>query len=397
MSAALDDDILQQTLQAYRDNGFNKTKTALQLGIPRTTLRDRLEISARRGFAPEAQLDHPVAEGFELRGYSHFTKTALGEPIWLKTRAAERDYWDFISGAISGVVPVDISTIEPLAEAPQGDIIPWLQIGDAHIGMLASEAETGSNFDIDIAEREICAAVAYLIDQAPYCERFVVNDLGDGTHYETYKALTEASGHAVDYDTRYPKMIRAYCRIMRFVIDKALTKAENVDFIANQGNHSQSNDIWIAELVRHVYAETGRVNVLANDSPFIGYRMGKTMVMVHHGHKCKPQRLREVMANDFSADWGETDFRYIDGGHVHSTNRIELAGCVWESWNNLAPNDKYAHDGGWRSKACMSLALRSKTYGETGRIRIPIERVRDIILGSGIEHYVPKVQRAFAA
>lgn len=50
-----------------------------------------------------------------------------------------------------------------------------------------------------------------------------------------------------------------------------------------------------------------------------------------------------------------------------------------ESWNQLAPGDKYAHDGGWRSRACLTCVLRSKTYGEKGRITISAEEVKDII------------------
>jgi hypothetical protein len=263
--------------------------------------------------------------------------------------------------------------------------------------MLASEAETGANFDISIGEREICAAAAALIAGAPPCKRMVINDLGDATHYETFRAETEASGHALDYDTRYWKMIRAYIRITRFIVERALAKAETVDYICNQGNHSRSNDIWIAATVDALYGETGRVNVLKNESPFIAYRMGKTLVVIHHGDKAKPERFRDVVVSDFARDWGETDFHYLDGGHVHHSQRKELAGCLFESWNNLAPRDKYAHDSGWRSKQCMTLVLRSRTYGEVGRHVMPIERVRDLILGSGVEHYTPPEMRAFTA
>ena len=352
--------------------------------------------AARQGYAPEAQIDHPVAEGFELRGYSHFTKTAAGEPIWLKTRAAEQAYWQGIRDAIESVEPAPVGVV-PFPAEPQSDIIPWLQIGDAHIGMLACEAETGANFDIAIAEREICAAAAALIDESPACERMVINDLGDGTHYETFKAETEASAHRVDQDTRYWKMVQAYIRITRFIVERALSKARTVDYIANQGNHSRSNDIWIAALIDALYGASGRVNVLRNESPYIAYRMGKTFVLIHHGDKAKPETVANVMRTDYAVDWGETEFRYIDGGHVHHSQRKELPGVVFESWNNLAPRDKYANDGGWRSKQMMSLTLRSRTYGEVGRRMMPIERVRDIITAKHPDHYVPPVVRAFAA
>ena len=391
----LSDDDLRAAVDAFAGLG-SKTLAADRLGIPRTTLNHRLKLAAQRGMAPASGIDHPVAEGFALKGYSHFTKTIHGEPIWLKARAVEQDYWAGLQAAIDAIKPVDLSAI-PLPPEPQSDIIPWLQIGDAHIGLLCSEEETGANFDISIAKREICAAAAALIDASPPCERMVINDLGDGTHYETFKGETMGHGHSLDYDTRYWKMIDAYVEICQFIVERALAKAKIVDCIYNQGNHSESNDSWIAVTMRALYRGSDRVNVLKNHSPFIAYRMGKTMVMIHHGHKAKPEACAKVMASDYCADWGETDFRYIDGGHVHHSQRKELPGCVFESWNNLAPRDKYANDGGWRSKQLMSLVLRSRRYGEVGRTLMPVERVRDIILATGREHYVPPQMRAFSA
>lgn len=384
----------KQAIAAIEQAGSISAAARL-LGISRSALRDRVLCAAKPSEFRE-ELDDRVADGFELRGYSQLTKTVAGDPIWLKTRRAERDYWQGIRQAIEGVAPVDVDTL-PTPPLPQSDIIPWLQIGDAHIGLLCSEAETGANFDITIAKREICAAAAALIDAAPPCERMVINDLGDGTHYETFKGETMGHGHALDYDTRYWKMIDAYVEICQFICERALAKAQTVDLIYNQGNHSESNDTWIAVTMRALYRNTPRVRVVPNESPFIAYRMGKTLVMVHHGHKAKPEACAKVMAEDYAADWGETAFRYIDGGHVHHSQRKELPGCVFESWNNLAPRDKYANDGGWRSKQLMSLVLRSRTYGEVGRTLMPVERVRDIILAKHPDHYVPPQQRAFAA
>lgn len=395
----LTDDQLLEALRNVSEYG-SITEAARVMDINRETLQGRVNRAREKflnGHALTDDLKARIADGFELHGYSQFTKTEAGEPIWLKTRRAERDYWGGIKTAIEGIKPVSLAEIAPLPPEPQSDIIPWLQIGDAHIGMLANERETGANFDIAIGEREICAAAASLIDGAPDCETLVVNDLGDGTHYETFRAETEASGHALDQDTRYWKMIEAYIRITRFIIERALAKAGKVIYICNQGNHSRSNDVWMAATVRALYGDTGRVQVMDNSSPFISVRMGKTLVVVHHGDKARPEKFRDVVASDFAADWGETEFRYLDGGHVHHSQRKELAGCVFESWNNLAPRDKYAHDGGWRSKQCMSLVLRSRSYGEVGRHVMPIERVRDIIRRDDKSHYTPPAMRAFAA
>ena len=395
----LTDDQMLEAVWAVNEYG-SVNEAARRLKIARSTLQNRLAKANDRfpdGEALKLDMESRLAPGFELRGYSQFTKTQAGEPIWLKTRAAERDYWEGVTRAIEGFEPIDPVRIAPLPAEPQSDIIPWLQIGDAHIGMLANERETGANFDIAIGKREICAAAAALIDMAPACERLVINDLGDGSHYETFKAETEASGHAVDQDTRYWKMIDAYMEIGEFICERALAKANTVDLIYNQGNHSRSNDTWMAAHMRSLHRNNPRVNVLRNESGLITYRMGATLVAIHHGDKMRPEKFRDAVSSDYSADWGETEFRYLDGGHVHHSQRKELAGCVFESWNNLAPRDKYAQDGGWRSKQCMSLVLRSRRYGEVGRQVMPIERVRDIVIENHPDHYVPPQMRAFSA
>ena len=240
------------------------------------------------------------------------------------------------------------------------------------------------NFDLKIAERELCAAIGILIDELPFCERLVLNDLGDATHYSNYKGETSASGNRLDSDGRFPKMIKVSSRIMRFSVDKALTKAKHVDIIINQGNHSEENDVWMAELLRVAYGASGRVHVLDNDNLFIGYRMGNTLVMTHHSHKCPPNRLIGVMTTDFCKDFGETQFHYIDIGHVHHHFvSKEHPGVVIESWNHLPPGDKWAHDSGYRARKAITVVIRSKTYGDLGRRVLPIEQVRDRLIKLG--------------
>lgn len=321
------------------------------------------------------------------------------ERYWLKTAKRQDELLSLISEAVRSAIDEPIKV--PVPKAPRRvdtDIIPWFQIGDAHIGMLAHEAETGANFDLKIAERELCTAIAKLIDDAPAGERCVINDLGDATHYENMAAVTEASGHSLDADGRFPRMIRVYTRTMRFIVDRALERFKNVDVIINQGNHSRTNDIWAAIYLRDLYTHTKRVNVLDNANVFIPYRMGNTLVMVHHSDKAKPDKLFGVMANDFRQDWGETQFHYIDVGHLHHKQAvIEGKGAKLEMWNTLAPRDKWAHDGGWRSEQSITRVDRSKTYGEVGRRVLSIQEVHDVIEAASGEAYIPPARRSVYA
>lgn len=385
-----------ELIDAIKKHG-TETKAAKALGLNKggvsQSMRNLRKRAARMGWAP-GHFQNGVAPGY-LMGKVTVQRDAGGNVVqtWERQSPEWQEQEALLRSAIEALKD-DIPSI-PIAPEPlnfQDDIIPWLQIGDAHIGMLAHASETsGESFDLKIAERELCTAISMLIDEMPNCERMVINDLGDATHYQNFSAISE-SGHSFDIDGRLPKMLRVYSRTMRFIIDRALTKAKFVDVIINQGNHSRVNDFWMRELLSVAYAGTKRVQVLDNDNVFIGYRMGNTFVMVHHSDKCKPDRLIGVMTSDFRKDFGETSFHYVDVGHVHHhfVSR-EHPSVVIESWNHLAANDKWAHDSGYRARKAISIVLRSKTYGEVGRRMLPIEAIKDRL--HQLEGHAPSAKR----
>lgn len=334
-----------------------------------------------QGYAPAFGMTHAVPQPMIANGVStYFPKTKTTPAAWVKAKLDLQAYNEMVKAAISEFVEGTIGPIE-VAPAPldfQYDIIPWLQIGDAHIGMLAHAAQCTENFDLKIAERELCGAVAILFNEMPNCERIVINDLGDGTHYDNMAAVTAASGHALDADGRFPKMIKVYSRTMRFIVEMALTKAKFVDVLVNQGNHSRVNDFWMREVLDAAYGHTGRINILDNENVFTGYRMGNTLVMVHHSDKVsKAQQLIGVMTSDFREDFGQTQFHYIDIGHVHHHFvSKEHPSVVIESWNHLAANDGWAHENGYRSRKAITVVLRSRQFGDVGRRVLGIEEIR---------------------
>jgi hypothetical protein len=386
-----------------KHGGFRAAARAL--GREHTSLVKAVErlkgIASRNGYAP-GHWEGGVAPGY-LMGKVTVHRTPNGVVQQWERQHPDADRFEQIKEAIDDFIHDRVKLVAPAPAIPdrQADVVPWIIIGDAHFGMLAHEAETGENFDLKIAEREMCAAIEMLIEGIEPCDRLVIEDCGDFTHYENTSATTEASGHRLDHDGRNPKMIRVYSRTMRFIVDKALEKANVVDIIINQGNHSRVNDWWMAELLRTSYP-SDRVNVLDNDNVFIAYRMGKTLVMCHHSDKCRPAQLAHVMATDFAEDWGEAEYRYIDIGHIHHNMVLkEHPGVTVESFNQLAAKDKWAHDGGYRSRQSIAVVFRSRTYGEIGRRTLPIRQVRDTIQAAmnrdGLAVYLPAKRRAFAA
>ena len=377
-------------------------RVAHSLGKTRRTVERAVksvrEKAAKSGFAPYHDFTHVAPSPHIVKGVStYYDADGKVKSQWVKTSIEEQQKIDAIKEAVNEALqnPYKLQITEFTEDSYSTDIVPFIEIGDGHFGMIAHESATGQNFNLEIAERELVTAINLAMDNIKPCEKIVIHDVGDGTHVENFKGLTEASGHQMDTDKPLPNMLAIYTKTLRYIVEKALCKAMYVDVIISQGNHSRVNDIWATLWLKAVFEYTERVNVLDNSNVFIPYRIGKTFIMFHHGDKTKPENLAGIMANDFKKDWGETDFHYIDGGHIHQNKvRCELNGAVYESFNQLAANDKYAHDGGWRSRKCLTIVYRSRTWGEVSRQMIPIEKVWHEIQSKQDGAYIPKQRRA---
>lgn len=390
-----------EILCAIEEQGSQR-KAAAALGIALGTIgnvvcrvRDR---AAARGYSPDHDMTRVVPVPFVVKGHStYYDSEGKVRGQWIKTRLDDQKWLELVKEAVGEFIS-DVPRIEvpPPPLVVDASVIPWVQVGDAHLGALAHESETGKNFDLRIAEREILTAFSIALAKLPNVDRIVLNDLGDFTHYENFAGETERSRNRLDFDTRFAKMIRAYSRIMRQLVETLLQKATVVDVIVNQGNHSRTNDIWMCELLKVAFGHSGRVNVLDNESPFIPYRMGNTFVMTHHGDTAKMDKLVGVMITDYRKDFGETEFHYIDTGHVH--HRIvskEHPSVVIESYNTLSPGDKHHHDFAYRSRQSLTIVLRSRNYGEVGRYLVPIQEVWAAVKKGHGGAYTPSAKPVF--
>jgi UDP-2,3-diacylglucosamine pyrophosphatase LpxH len=252
----------------------------------------------------------------------------------------------------------------------RADLLTAYPIGDPHFGMYSWAEETGDDWDLSIAERVHCAAMASLVEAAPASEQALVVNLGDALHYDSMAAVTPRSGHNLDADGRYQKMAAVAVKVIRQCIESALTKHKRVHVINAVGNHDETGALWLNIALQQTYAREPRVTFEQSPSVFAYYRWGRCLVGVHHGHSCKPDKLPGVMATDRARDWGETDHRYWWMGHVHHQSLREFPGVSVESFGTLAGKDAYAAAGGWRSRRDMQAIILHREHGEVARSRV---------------------------
>lgn len=369
-------------IEAVNKHGSNR-KAAKALGVSRKAIDNamvRLRTrAARQGYSPEHDMTQPVPDGFHLKGTSTLYGADGNQKLqWVRSSINHERQREIFEEAVQGMA-------ETLPRLPKrkfkiadvnADLMSVYPIGDAHIGMLSWPEETGEDWNLEIAEQIHCEAMSNLVERSPASGKAVVINLGDWFHADNMQGVTQRSGHSLDMDGRYAKMVRVGVKVMRQCIESALKKHAEVHVINVIGNHDDTGAMFLSICLANVYENEPRVTVDTSPSAFHYVRHGKVLIGCHHGHSCKPEALPGVMATDRAQDWGESEYRYWYIGHVHHQALKEYAGVTVESFRTLAAKDAYAHWGGYRAQRDMKCVVHHRDLGEVSRIHVRPEMLK---------------------
>lgn len=357
-----------ECIAALREAGTERGAARL-LGVNQGAVRARKARLARKGWSPEHDMTKTVPDGYHVKGTSTlYDEDGKARLQWVKSSIDHERQAELLQAAVAAMVE-DLPRLKPrkAAGAYMANLLAGYPIGDGHVGMLSWGEETGEDWDLAIAERVHCGAMAALVTAAPAAEYALVANLGDWLHYDSLAAVTPRSGHNLDADGRYAKMVRVAIKIIRQCIESALAKHRVVYVVNAPGNHDETGALWLSAALAHIYENEPRVVVDTSPSLFAYHRHGKTLIGIHHGHACKPKDLAGVMATDQARAWGESDFRYWWGGHIHHESVIELPGVRFESFNTMAAKDAHAANNGYRSARNMKCIVYHDRFGEVAR------------------------------
>lgn len=331
---------------------------------------------AKKGLGHGGDVTRLVPDGYKIKGTSTLTDEFGNTKLqWVKTDTdAERQY-ELMRAAVEGLCS-DITPATPVPapkKKQKSNLLNLYTVSDFHLGMLAWADETGDDWDMNIAEDLFVRWFDSAFRQAPDAATGVINLLGDFAHFDSLDAVTPASGHVLDADTRYQKLVRYMIRMVRRVISMALVKHKLVKLVIVQGNHDESGMIWLAELFHTLYDNEPRVLVDTSADVYKMIQHGKTTLFFHHGHKCRFDAIEPVMIAKFRKAFGESDYSYAHVGHLHHQKIVESRNMVVEQHRTLAAKDAYASRGGWMSRRSANVITYSADFGEVGRITISPE------------------------
>jgi len=315
-------------------------------------------------------------KGHIIKGESAFVD-AEGNTVakWVKTKEGGRDPLDIarqLRRAFRGMQSAPPR--QKLMASCSATSLTLYPFGDWHLGMFAWGRETGENWDLKIAEATIGDAACELIASSiPSAEAIILGG-GDLFHADNAENRTARSGHTLDVDGRYPKVVQVGGRLMVRTVDAALDRHERVTVRILPGNHDEHTSLAITNFLLAWYRNEPRVTVDLDPGLFFWRRFGKVMLGATHGHTVKIQEMPQIMAHRRADDWGQTFHRYAHGFHLHHKKMFatEGGGVICEVHQAPVPQDAWHHGAGFLSGRSLQSITYDAEKGERSRTRLAI-------------------------
>lgn len=389
------DETLIETVASYRAHFDNQTAAANSLGIARETLQNRLRRAAERGLmGPKetlpgyviAQITETPSGTFVRQKKEHGEEWRPTDGLAIKGKTSLIDAEGRIitqhvmerAGAADTLAAMRAAVDAFKEELPRlpalagpvhaaSDLLNQFVVTDNHFGMLSWKEETGSDYDLKIAEQLLLDWFAHEIATAPEANTAVLAQLGDLMHHDALESVTPAHKHVLDADSRLQKIIRIVIRTIRRIIDMLLLKHQFVHVVMASGNHDPASSAWLREMLAAMYENEPRIFV--DNSPMLYYakEWGDTALFYHHGHKAGMKNVDVKFVSVFRDLYGKTKYAYGHTGHKHADEGVKTTLMYLEQHETLAGPDAFGASGPWWSGRSAKRITYSKRFGEVGR------------------------------
>jgi len=359
----------------YEEHNHNATELAKSIGKAGRTVRGWIEKSRKiinnKGY--------DVPQTHFVKGYSTLYDGAGNiKQEWVKTDIEKQDAYEAIREAVENLTD-EMPREKPvkLPKINNNDLASCYVLTDYHLGQLSWGDECGEDWDMEIAYELINNWFGSAIKSAPNSHTGILCQLGDFLHWDGMEAVTPSSGHILDADSRFPKLVDLSIKALRIIIKMMLEKHKHVHVILAEGNHDMASSIWLRSLFTALFENDPRVTIDNTHSPFYCFEWGLTSLFFHHGHKKRIGQISTVFAGMYREVFGRTKYSYGHMGHLHHIDVKEDQLMVIEQHPTLSAKDAHSARGGYSSKRGANVVTYHKKYGEVSRMTIRPEMVME--------------------
>jgi hypothetical protein len=192
---------------------------------------------------------------------------------------------------------------------------------DVHFGKLCWAAETGSNYDLKIAETIFRNAVADLIAESSNRQiaKIVLPIGNDWLHIDNRDSKT-TSGTPQDVDGRFSKVFAA-AKLAALWAVEILAGVAPVQVEWVPGNHDRTLSECLCHVVDAYFHRSDRVEVNAAPTSRKYFHWGCNLLGFAHGDEIKPENLPNLMATENPSAWAGSTCREWLIGHMHRSRQ----------------------------------------------------------------------------
>ena len=243
----------------------------------------------------------------------------------------------------------DLPPVKPTQyKRERGDALLELPIMDFHLGKLAWGEETGQeDYDLKIAESLWRDTVTDLLSKGlQFCKpEYILFPIGqDFFHFDTPQTTT-TNGTQLDSDTRWQKMFTKGVELLVLAVEQCRAIAP-VKVVWIPGNHDQMLSYAATVGLYQRYTECEDVDVDLSPSKRKYHRYGKNLIGYAHGEN-EGKRIEGLMQVEAPADWGETLWREMHLGHLHSESAYSKGGVTFRRISSITSADAWHAEMGF--------------------------------------------------
>lgn len=366
----------QQVYEEYQNQNHNTRKTAETLRITDTAVRKHLFLVARKGFSvvPDDFCEH-LPTGWQQTKTTlrvEFDETGKGviKTAWPRGEPAtpnQEQLFEYLK----------IRTpASPLRIARPKKVDPNIQLewtlADFHFGMLSWRKETGQDYDMKIARRLLMDTASDIFVRAGKVKKTVLVLMGDNFHADFFVPRTDKSGHSLDVDSRFPKMLKTGAETFISAIEYCLQYSDQVDVIVLYGNHDKQTSAGPLPMILYAwFRNEPRVKIDMSPSKAHYNFWGSVATIYHHGDGTKKQRVcSKLLTTIAQSNRGVVEYFYAKQGHLHRESIEDINGVIYEVVPSPVAADSFADAAAYTCKRATVATLYHKKYGELDRYSI---------------------------
>jgi len=423
---------LRTTVEVYERLGRSKHATAREMGIARSTVRDRLTAAEAAGMIrldglrqrvirrtmPDGSIEvttEPLIRTGGLRafftddaGIRHYgyaseadLRAAAVVPDNYSTVSFSPNSWAaqdstgaFIAHQVKACFKppsVDEVRIELRGASPKvaarhqrapspSDLCLEISIADPHVGMVMHRSVDGEDYSIDIACDLYRNAVRSLAEMATVAfgkpAQILLPIGNDYLHCDNIGHTTTSGTLMQDADDWHYTYIAAERLLIDEIVNLSLTAPVRV--LQIPGNHDRQTMFTIGRVLAARFWNDDNVDVDASPATYKSHRWGCNLVAFDHGRDIQPSRLAAIMANTWPQDWAETRYREWHLGDQHRKgvavpSVLEEQGVAVEFLPSLAPASAWSRRKGFSNATRSAQAwVWDKERGPLARLQVGI-------------------------